>query len=103
MGYRLQRQWGAEVEVITVVPSQEDVAPALEFLEEVVDLARLPKVELKVLVGAFEECVEKADLADLAIMGLQRRPDFAFVTRMVELSRSSCLMVLDSGRESARA
>lgn len=103
MGYRLQRQWGAEVSVITVVPDEADVAEARRYLDEVIDLARLPGVTPTVLVGGFEECVGSAELADLTVMGLQRRPDFAFVTRMVELSRSSCLMVLDSGRESARA
>ncbi len=103
MGYRLQRQWGADLQVTTVVPSQSDVAAAEAYLAEVVDLARLPRVERVVRVGGFEECVAGARAADLAIMGLQRRPDFVFVTRMLELSRSSCLMVLDSGRESARA
>ncbi len=103
MGYRLQQQWGAEMQVTTVVPDEGDVPEAQEFLAEIADLARLPGVEQTVLVGGFEDCVKKADVADLAIMGLQRRPDFEFVTRMVELSRSSCLMVLDSGRESARA
>lgn len=103
MGYRLQRQWGAEMRVITVVPHDDEVEAAKEYLEEVVDLARLPNLQMDVLVGPFEDCVGAAAEADLAIMGLQRRPDFGFVTRMVETSRSSCLMVLDSGRESARA
>ncbi len=35
------------------------------------------------------------------VIGLQPEPDFAFVRRMVLLSRSSCLFVVDSGRESA--
>ena len=103
MGYRLQQQWGADMAVTTVVPHQDDVAAASAYLAEIVDLARLPRVQQTVLLGGFEECVAQAEIADLTIMGLQRRPDFVFVTRMVELSRSSCLMVLDSGRESARA
>jgi len=103
MGYRLQRQWGAELAVITVVPTEGEVGAARDFLEEVVDLARLPKVDMEVMVGGFRDSVEAAPEADLSIMGLQRTPDFAFVTQMVELSRGSCLMVLDSGRESARA
>ncbi|MCO4769114.1 MAG: hypothetical protein KDA24_03735 [Deltaproteobacteria bacterium] len=103
MGYRLQQQWGADLRVITVVPEDDEVGAAREYLEEVVDLARLSVVGMEVLVGGFEDCVGAAEEADLAVMGLQRRPDFAFVSRMVETSRSSCLMVLDSGRESARS
>ncbi len=103
MGYRLLRQWKADVSVITVITDEADTEAAEEYLTEVVDLARLPGVTQKVMVGGFEECVARAEQADLAIMGLQRRPDFTFVTRMVETSSSSCLMVLDSGRESARA
>ena len=36
-------------------------------------------------------------------MGLQKAPDFAWMQRMIEITRSSCLFVTDSGRESARA
>jgi len=103
MGYRLMRQWGASLEIATVVPIDAEASHARLFLEEVADLTRLPDVSMRVMVGGFEESVQACEETDLSIMGLQRRPDFAFVSRMIDVSRGSCLMVLDSGRESARA
>jgi len=104
MGFRLMHHWDAEVRVMTVVGDASEEPAAREYLEEVSDLARLPgSVERLVVIGGFRDCVEAAPETDLTIMGLQRRPDFEFVSAMVERSRSSCLMVLDSGRESARA
>jgi solute carrier family 12 (sodium/potassium/chloride transporter), member 2 len=105
MGYRLMKTWKASVEMITVVRSEEEREAALKYLAQVTDLARIPpkKVRHRVMVGPFGQCVADAPVADLNIMGLQPEPDFAFVTEMVESSRGSCLMVLDSGRESALA
>jgi len=103
MGYRLLRRWGAEVEVMTVVSDEADRAQAEWYLSEVCDLVRMPdSVSRRVLCGGFEDAVRSAPVADLNILGLQRKPDFDFVTRMIEAGRGSVLMVLDSGRESAR-
>ena len=103
MGYRLMRTWKAKVEIITVVRTEDERPAAAEYLREVCDLARIPtrNVQHRVMVGDFRECVAEAPIADLNVMGLQREPDFEFVTLMVESSRGTCLMVLDSGRESA--
>jgi len=104
MGYRLCRTWNADVEMITVVREESSRRAAEAYLEEVVDLARMPRsVTRTVLVGGFRDAVAQARIADLSVMGLQPQPDFDFVMDMVERSRGSCLMVLDSGRESALA
>lgn len=103
MGYRLQRHWDAELNLVTVVGDQEDEAAAEEFLSEVSEVARLPaNTNQRVLVGPFTEAVEQAPKADLNIMGLQEDPDFDFMVNMVDQTGSSCLFVADSGRESAR-
>ncbi len=68
------------------------------------DLARIPdRAKSLVLVGPFNECAGNAPQSDLDIMGMQGRPDFDFMNRMIDVTRSSCLFVADSGRESARA
>ncbi len=104
MGFRLMRRWDAEVRLLTVVRDEDQRTAAAEYLEEVRELARIPRrAERLVLVGSFEQSVAHAPFADLSVMGLQRQPDFEFVTDMVERTCSTCLMVLDSGRESARA
>ncbi len=105
MGYRLMRSWDAELNLITVVPSQDRVAEAQGFLETLCDLTRIPAcADRIVLVGSFEECVEQAPQCDLDLFGMHHENvDFAFMERMVELTESSCLFVADSGQESALA
>ncbi len=104
MGYRLMRRWDCDLRLVTVVPHQTEKAAAEHFLRELCDLARIPSRATRlVAVGTFEEVMEDLAHSDLNIMGLQRNPDFAFVRRMVRTSRSTCVFVMDSGRESALA
>jgi amino acid transporter len=104
MGYRLQQAWGATLNLITVVPTDEETEAAWEFLGEIVDLARIPEpADSHVMVGDFRTCAAEAPRASVNIMGLQLDPDFAFMAEMIETTRSRCLFVADSGRESALA
>jgi amino acid transporter len=101
-GYRLLRNWGSDVNLLIVISDESERQDAVMFLRELCDLARLPmEVTCRVVVGPFEEALMQAPPADLQILGLQPKPDFVFVNRMVAISRGSCLFVLDSGRESA--
>jgi solute carrier family 12 (sodium/potassium/chloride transporter), member 2 len=101
--YRLVRQWDAEVRLMTVIPPEERPA-AEEFMGTLCELARMGKhVRWEVFEGVFRDVVQAQPAADLTILGLQRSGDLAFMHSMVELSRGSCLAVLDSGRESALA
>lgn len=104
MGYRLQQAWGATLNLITVVDDQSDSLAAWEFLDEIVDLARIPvPAECHVMVGEFRTCAADAPHASVNIMGLQDDPDFGFMAEMIHTTRSRCLFVADSGRESALA
>jgi hypothetical protein len=101
-GYRLLREWKAEVQLITCVETEEEVDDAYRFLEELCDLSRLPsRVERRVVVGSFEEQLEAVPTADVNIIGLPRRPNPTLMRRWVEVSRSTCIFVRDSGGESA--
>lgn len=101
--YRLRLHWNAQLNVMTVIGDDEQQEQAEEFLTLLCEEARLPeKTNRVVLVGPFTEAVEQAPRADLNITGLQQDPDFDFMTKMVDLTHSSCLFVADSGRESAR-
>ena len=102
MGYRLARRWKADLNLITVVPDESQRQEAEDFVREIRELARLPRsTRAHALVGSFEQAVTEAPQSDMDVFGLQADPDFEFVSRMVRLSRSSCLFVADSGRESA--
>jgi amino acid transporter len=104
MGFRLLRAWKAELNVVTVVGSEDEVPAARTFLTEVCELARIRKSSrIVVRVGDFEEEIADAPRSDVHIMGLPPEVDFGFTRRMVQLSRASCLFVSDSGRESALA
>jgi hypothetical protein len=104
MGYRLMRQWSCGLRLVTVVHDKSEIGAAEIFLRELADLARIPKdAERIVLVGRFQECVQELAYSDVNIMGLQRKPDYAFVRQMVNDSHATCLFVMDSGRESAMA
>lgn len=105
MGFRLSRIWKGALRLITVVDGTVDHEAARAYLDLLCDLARLPpSVERVVVAGTLESAVRELPVADLCILGIQRAaPDLAWVERTVLVMRSSCLFVLDSGRESARA
>lgn len=104
MGLRLFHSWGATLRVITVVGDEADQESAKRFLDEVCDIARMPTAcERVVLVGDFDAACRQAPQSDLDILGMQATPDFAWMNRMIDNTRSDCLFVSDSGRESARA
>ncbi len=104
MGIRLMRTWNADLHLITTVRDEADAPEAREFLRRISELARLPsKVVREAMVGTFEECMVRATSSDLTILGIAPQPDHERLQTLVELSRSSCVFVRDSGRESARA
>ncbi len=101
-GFRLLREWEADVSLMTCVRTEAGRERADRFLEALCDLARLPAhVRRTVLVGAFEEQIAAAPVADVSVIGLPPDPDPESIRRMVELTHSTCIFVRDSGRESA--
>ena len=102
-GYKLKKNWNATLRLIMVVEDEADEENARTFLKGLTDRARLPDTEIVVASGGFGDYVPRAPLADLNIFGLLEEPDFDFVRRMVEETRSTCLFVRDSGTESALA
>ena len=105
MGYRLSRIWRGHLRLMTVVGTESERPAALKFLQELCDLARLPQtVEHVTCEGLFMEALGTVPVADLSIFGLQKgTPDLEWAESLVDATRGSCLFVMDSGRESARA
>ena len=56
MGIRLAKAWHAELNLITVVPTQEDVAGARAHIEDLRDLCRIgDDATTLVIVGEFRD------------------------------------------------
>jgi hypothetical protein len=101
---RLQRAWGAKLRVYAVVNDEAGAPAAHAWLADLQDAARLPaSVELSVMAGETERCLTDAPQSDLDIFALPHEPDLSLVQRSVELTRSACLFLGDSGNESALA
>jgi hypothetical protein len=102
--YRLARAWRGELNVISVVREESRTAELRGFLEEIRDLCRLPDdTGIHVLFGEFQDRVGEAPQSDVDVIGMPERASLNFARRMVELTRSSCVLVSDSGLESALA
>ncbi len=97
---QIQLNWDGKVNLITVTTRKDEVRRANQFLDRINDQARLPSsTELLVMVGSFEEALQKAPRGDVNILGLGEKVDFDFIRRSADLSKSSCLFVQDSGNE----
>ncbi|MFW6206857.1 MAG: amino acid permease, partial [Gemmatimonadota bacterium] len=100
--YRIQRNWEAKLRLVMVVERREDEERARGFMNRLADLARL-EASIVVASGSLDGFLPAAPVADLNLLGLSPDPDFDFVERIVEVTRSSCLFVRDSGTENALA
>ena len=103
IAYKLKKNWDAHIRLIIVIRDAAEEKNAREFLDSLINLARLPGTLTTVFVGNFKEVVKKAPVADLNIFGMDENLEFGFVREMSEKTNSSCLFVKDSGHESILA
>ena len=103
IAYKLKLNWNAKIRLITVISDPKEEQNAHEFLNSLINLARLPETITEVYVGTFKHVVDNAPSADLNIFGMEENLSFDFVKEMVVKTNSSCLFVKDSGHESILA
>lgn len=103
IAYKLKMNWDAQIRLITVLENPKDEAQATEFLNKLINLARLPKTLTEIHIGKFTEIVTKAPTADLNIFGMEPNLKYQFIKEMTAKTNSSCLFVKDSGHESILA
>ncbi len=100
--YKLKMNWNAQMRIITVV-EESRVDRAYQYLENLLDLARLSDAIPHVEVGDFEEAMKYAPQADLDLLGLPDDPDLDKLRSYVESTQSACVFVADSGNENILA
>jgi len=103
VAYKLKMNWKANIRLITIVDDPNEKEIALNFLNSLINLARLPETLTEVYVGQFKEFVVQAPSADLNIFGMQDTLPYDFIKKMSSKTNSSCLFVRDSGHESILA
>lgn len=105
LAYQLYVSWpGQRFRLASVVRDTDQVANGQTFLRGLIEDARLPKdAETWVREGRFLDRLSNAPPADLQILGIPQRINLEFMREVVHKTRSSCLFVRDSGRESALA
>ncbi|QBA64152.1 amino acid permease [Muriicola soli] len=103
IAYKLKTNWNARIRLITVISDPKEEENARNFLNSLINLARLPLTITEVFVGDFKNIAENAPSADLNIFGMEENLSFHFVKEMVYKTNSSCLFVKDSGHESILA
>ena len=101
--YLLHENWRGQIELVTVIPSEEEREAALNYLKRLVDMARLRHTEVRVEEGTFLDAVASSRHADLHIVGFSETVNLAFMEEVVNRARAACLFVRDSGRENVLA
>jgi amino acid transporter len=103
VAYKLKMNWGARIRLITVISDPNEEKNAKEFLDLLINLARLPETLTEVHIGNFNSVIHHAPSADLNIFGMDEDLKFEFVKEMSAKTKSTCLFVKDSGHESILA
>ncbi|NIM96824.1 MAG: hypothetical protein GTO24_01690, partial [candidate division Zixibacteria bacterium] len=100
---QLHLNWEGKINLITTTSDKEDRRRLLGFLERISDRARLPSMtEFHVLIGSFKDSLKRAPRADINILGLgPGNVTFGQIREVTDLTNSSCILVRDSGEESA--
>jgi solute carrier family 12 sodium/potassium/chloride transporter 2 len=102
---QLQLNWDAKINLVTVSSQAgQDKERLYRFLEHLSDQARLSSMtDFHVLSGPFPLALETAPRADINIFGLSPSKEIPlkFIQKVSEAAKSSCVFVIDSGRESA--
>jgi len=103
IAYKLKMNWQADLRLLMVIKDPKEEINAREFLQTLINLARLPRTQIEVFIGDFKKIVQSAPSADLNVLGMGDEPDFDFFEKMTTQTQSTCLFVKNSGHESILA
>ena len=101
--YLLNTAWQGKIRLLSSIADESQRTAATAYLEQLLELARLPEVEVEVLVGQFPETLAQAPSADLNLFGFGDPVSLAFVRRIVGALDTTCVFARDSGSENVLA
>lgn len=101
--YKLKLNWNAEIRLITIINQEDEMKKAMDFLQEFMELSRLPIQEIVVKEGYFYEELAKAPLADINIFGISSELTIEDYRKMAGTVNTTCLFIMDSGHENVFA
>ncbi len=102
LAYQLARNWHGEINLLTIVKREEDIAAGEEFMRQLIDFGRMPRTTTYIVkCGKLQEFLPDAPQADLNIFGLLADVNLPTMSQLCETTDSSCIFVRDSGYESA--
>jgi len=101
---RVRGAWDGELNLITVVSTEDEAADARMGLEEIIDLCRIPGgARVHVMVGDLATALTRATQADLELFGLSHERPLEFMATLARETRATCMFLADSGGEDALA
>ena len=103
LAYLLTRPLSGEIRLVTVLREETHRAAAQQFMDDLIELGRLPRTTAHLPSGQLDAQLAQAMPTDVHVFGLSEAID---LVRMREIHANvgrPCLFVLDSGQESALA
>ena len=101
--YLLNNAWKGRIRLVCVLGQSTDREQAEKYLSRLLDLSRLPDVEIEIIEGPFQNVLSRAPEADLNILGLPEEVNLAFVRDCAHSLGTTCIFTRDSGRENVLA
>ncbi|MBX2799846.1 MAG: amino acid permease [Myxococcales bacterium] len=103
LAYLLTRPVEGAVRLATVLRDEVHRPKAASFMDDLIELGRLPNTTSHLLEGTLAERLADGPRADLHLFGLSPEVRLERMQAIHEAAGAPCLFVLDSGQESALA
>lgn len=97
---QLEKNWGSNVRLITVVGTEKEREDGENFLYDIIETGRLKtRTIIDVKLGSFNEALISSANADINIFGIAVDGNCSLMHDITDKVKSSCLFIMDSGRE----
>jgi len=99
LAYKLKKNWHSKILLTAMTEAAED-QEARDFIDGIVELARIPNVQSRV-AHSKEELRPDDDTSFVTLRSVQKDLDFTALRETIETVQTPCLFIMDSGLENA--